>query len=164
MSLTLDYQHLLDYTQWERDDWRRFFQEHGEPPLQLSAGPHGDGRFVSVGDLIAHIFWAEQRYVERLTGRPLTEVSAIPRDPATLFDFGVQSRKQLAEFLSSLPAAKWDQPVPMKILTHEISPTPRKIVTHVLMHEIRHWAQIGTLLRLNGYKVQFHDFLFSPVL
>jgi len=32
------------------------------------------------------------------------------------------------------------------------------------MHEIRHWAQIGTLLRLTGLKGEFHDFLFSPVL
>jgi hypothetical protein len=32
------------------------------------------------------------------------------------------------------------------------------------MHEIRHWAQFGTLLRLNGLKGEFHDFLFSPVL
>jgi len=30
----------------------------------------------------------------------------------------------------------------------------------VLMHEIRHWAQIATLLRTD----EFHDFLFSPVL
>jgi uncharacterized damage-inducible protein DinB len=42
--------------------------------------------------------------------------------------------------------------------------TPRKLVVHVLMHEIRHWAQIGTLFRLNGLTGEFHDFLFSPVL
>jgi uncharacterized damage-inducible protein DinB len=42
--------------------------------------------------------------------------------------------------------------------------TPRKIVVHVLMHEIRHWAQIGTLFRLNGLSGEFHDFSFSPVL
>jgi len=32
------------------------------------------------------------------------------------------------------------------------------------MHEIRHWAQIATLLRLQGLTDEFHDFLFSPVL
>lgn len=32
------------------------------------------------------------------------------------------------------------------------------------MHEIRHWAQIGTLFRLNGLTGEVHDFLFSPVL
>ena len=41
--------------------------------------------------------------------------------------------------------------------------SPRKIVTHVLLHEVRHWAQIATLFRLNGLKVDFHDSLFSPM-
>src|SRR2546430_11115824 len=40
----------------------------------------------------------------------------------------------------------------------------RKVVTHVVMHEIRHWAQIGTLLRVNGFVGDFHDFLGSPVI
>jgi uncharacterized damage-inducible protein DinB len=51
-----------------------------------------------------------------------------------------------------------------KILSYSLSASPKKIVVHVLMHEIRHWAQIATLLRLNGFKGDFHDFLFSPVL
>jgi len=32
------------------------------------------------------------------------------------------------------------------------------------MHEIRRWAQITTLLRLNGLVGEFHDFLASPVM
>ena len=32
------------------------------------------------------------------------------------------------------------------------------------MHEIRHWAQIATLFRVNGLANGFQDFLFSPVL
>jgi hypothetical protein len=35
---------------------------------------------------------------------------------------------------------------------------------HTLIHEIRHWAQIATLSRLNGFDVEFRDFLFSPVM
>jgi len=42
--------------------------------------------------------------------------------------------------------------------------TPRKLIVHVQIDEIRHWAQIGTLFRINGLKGDFHDFLFSPVL
>jgi hypothetical protein len=34
----------------------------------------------------------------------------------------------------------------------------------LLKHEIRHWAQIATLFRLSGLKVEMRDFLFSPVL
>jgi uncharacterized damage-inducible protein DinB len=38
------------------------------------------------------------------------------------------------------------------------------IIVHVLVHEIRHWAQIATLLRLNGVTGEFHDFLFSSAM
>jgi uncharacterized damage-inducible protein DinB len=42
--------------------------------------------------------------------------------------------------------------------------TPKKSIAHVLLHEIRPWAQIGTLLRLNGLVGELHDFIVSPVL
>ena len=35
---------------------------------------------------------------------------------------------------------------------------------HILLHEIRHWAQIATLLRVSGLTGEFHDFLFSPIM
>jgi uncharacterized damage-inducible protein DinB len=44
-----------------------------------------------------------------------------------------------------------------------VTATPKKIVMHVLLNEIRHWAQIATLCRVNGLVVGFHDFLGSPV-
>lgn len=42
--------------------------------------------------------------------------------------------------------------------------TPRKILLHVLVHERKHWAQVATLLRLQGLTGEFRDLLFSPVL
>lgn len=49
-------------------------------------------------------------------------------------------------------------------MSNLLTATPKKIVTHILLHEIRHWAQIPTVLRLRGLKDDFHDFLFSPVM
>ena len=66
--------------------------------------------------------------------------------------------------LGAWPSQEWNTPQELKILNYSITATPRKIVTHVLMHEIRHWAQIGTLLRLGGLTGEFHDFLFSPAM
>jgi uncharacterized damage-inducible protein DinB len=163
MSVSLDLNDLLDYTEWERRKWQDRLQQHGEQVLELSAGPHGDGRFQSAGDMIRHIFSAEKRYVERLLGRPLTDTASIPKDSVeVLFAFGRQSRKDLKELLARDLA--WDAPQDFKVLDYRISVTPKKIVTHTLLHEIRHWAQIGTLLRLNGLVGEFHDFLFSPAM
>jgi uncharacterized damage-inducible protein DinB len=161
----LEFRHLLEYTAWERQKWQAFLQKHGEQVLGIGSGPHGDGRFHSMGDLIRHIFMAEKRYVERLSGSPLTDMSSVSNTSIeALFDFGSLSRKGLEGFLETLPDAEWDVPHEMQILQHSIRATPRKIVTHILMHEIRHWGQIGCMLRLQGMTDDFHDFLFSPVM
>jgi uncharacterized damage-inducible protein DinB len=165
MSTGLSLSELIEYTDWERGKWQEWFAEYGDGSLAVSAGPHGDGRFQSVGDLVRHIFSAEKRYIDRLSNRPITDTTSTPNDSATaLFDFGRQSRADLKEFIGTVPAGEWETPQEFVILNNSLTATPRKIVVHVLMHEIRHWAQIGTLLRLNGYKVEFQDFLFSPVL
>jgi uncharacterized damage-inducible protein DinB len=156
---------LLDYTDWERQEWHAWFAQQGVAALTITAGPHGDGRFGVVGDLVRHIFSAEKRYVERLSGRPLTDATSIPADNVeALFSFGQESRTGLREFIATFPAKNWDVPQEFAILNNLVRVTPRKIVIHVVLHEIRHWAQIATLLRLSGLKTAFHDFLGSPVL
>lgn len=156
---------LLDYTEWERQEWYGYFRQHGAQVLELSAGPHGDGRFEKVGELMRHIFGAEKRYVDRLSGRPITDVSSVPtNDIEALFQLSRQSRMELRELVNSLSGPEWDAPTDLKIMNYSAQVTPKKVVIHVLMHEIRHWAQIATLLRLNGMAARFHDFLFSPVM
>lgn len=103
--------------------------------------------------------------MDRLSNRPLTDPASIPNDHTeALFQYGRQSRKDLKEFIEAFPAEDWDVPQDFNILNNFLRATPRKIIVHVLMHEIRHWAQIATLLRVSGLVEGFHDFLFSPVL
>jgi uncharacterized damage-inducible protein DinB len=162
--LDLKLNDLLEYTDWERQQWQAWFLRHGDHVLKTSIGDHGDGRFATVGEVVRHIFSAEKRYVDRLSGRPLTDTSTVATDStATLFQFGEQSRRQLRDFLGQFPVGEWDLPQEFKIANFALTATPRKIVVHVVLHEIRHWAQIATLFRLASLKVEFHDFLFSPV-
>jgi uncharacterized damage-inducible protein DinB len=162
-NLSLD--DLMEYTDWERQKWHDWLRQQGEQVLKISAGPHGDGRFSTAGDVMRHIFATEKRYIEWLSGQPLTEPASIPNDSIEgLFQFGQQSRKALKEFVEKFPPAEWDTPKELKFQNTTARVTPRKIVTHVVMHEIRHWAQIATMFRLEGLAVEFHDFLFSPVM
>jgi uncharacterized damage-inducible protein DinB len=163
--MQVSFRDLVDYTAWQRRKWQQRLRQHGEDVLQISVGPHRDGRFDSVGDWVKHIFSAEIRYVERLSGRPLTDPASIPNDNIeALFEFGQRSRKELEQLLETFPASEWDVPKEFKILTYRVRATPRKVITHTLLHEIRHWAQIATLLRLSGVVDEFHDFLASPVM
>lgn len=164
MSITIQLDTLLDYTDWERELWRAWFLKEGAPALAVPVGPHGDGRMKTVGELVRHIFTAEKRYVERLTGAPLTEQGSIRADdPAALFAFAALARREFRRLVAELPPARWDQPQEMAILDRKVTLTPRKVVIHCLLHEIRHWGQVATLLRLTGRSAAMQDFLFSPV-
>jgi len=95
----------------------------------------------------------------------LTDTASIPSDNLeALFKLGQKSRQGLKDFIESLPAPSWDILKDFEFVGWSLKATPKKIILHVLTHEIRHWAQIATVLRLNGFKGDFHDFIFSPVL
>ena len=157
---------LLDYTEWERQKWLEWLRQRGNATLEMSAGAHGDGRFQKIGEVVRHIFSAEKRYVERLNSIPLTDTSNVAADDVDrLFQFGRQSRRELRNFIETLPAAEWTVTMEFKLLNSTVSATPRKIVVHVLLHEIRHWAQIGTLVRIGGYPPDWpQDILFSEAI
>ena len=156
---------LMEYTEWERQKWHAWLRQRGGDALKTSAGPHGDGRMNTVGDVVKHVFSAERRFVDRLSGRPLTDVACLPNDDVeALFQFGERSRKDLREYVDKFPVEEWDVPQDHKMLNQILTATPKKVIAHIVMHEIRHWAQIATMLRMNGLTDDFHDFLFSPVL
>jgi uncharacterized damage-inducible protein DinB len=165
MPVQLSLDDLIDYTDWERQKWHERLRQQGNEVLKTGVGPHGDGRFGTVGDLVRHIFSAEKRYVERLLVRPLTDTSYVPADNLeALFQFGDESRRELKDFVEAFPAEKWDVPFEFKLINSVLRVTPKKIIVHVLVHEMRHWAQIATLLRQNGMTGEFHDFLFSTAM
>ena len=163
--MLIDVNLLLEYTDWERQKWYESLRQHGDRILLTTTGANSDARFETVGDLVRHIFSAERRYVERLSDKPLTDTASLSTENIeALFNFGRESRKALREFIETLSAKEWDAPREYVMMNHPIRATPKKFIIHVLLHEIRHWAQIATLLRQNGLKADFHDFLFSPVL
>ena len=69
--------------------------------LGVFVGPHNDGRFETVGALIGHIFLAERRYVDRLSGRAPASTAEMPIDEvATLLRLS-GARFGFRDFLAS---------------------------------------------------------------
>jgi hypothetical protein len=101
MAFAFSLEDLLAYSDWDRAQWHGWFRDQGPDALAVGLGANGDGRFANVGELVRHIFSAEQRYVELFGKRTLTV-------------------------------------------------TPRKMMLQAVTHELRHWAQIATFLRLAG--------------
>jgi uncharacterized damage-inducible protein DinB len=164
MPFKFEFDHLLKYTEWDRAQWEAWFREQGTLALAAGLGPNGDGRVNTVGELVRHIFAAELRYVQRVRGLPLMDASTVAADDVeALFAFGRQSRSALRALLTELPEERWDVPQEIQIGSHKRATTPKTMIVQAVTHEIRHWAQMATLLRTSGMKTGAHDFLVSGV-
>src|SRR5262245_6820217 len=109
MAIAFTLEDLLTYSDWERDEWRRWLGENGPAALAVDLGPNNNGRIRTVGELVRHIFSAEKRYVERCLRVTLTDASMVPaNDVEALFAFGMESRRALRELLASFPNSEWD--------------------------------------------------------
>ena len=159
----LSFDDLVDYTEWQRGKWRAWFRDNPEA-LALSTGDHADGRFTTVGEVVKHIFGAELRYVQRLEGEPLSDLASVSADQVDeLFSKGDETRQRLKQLLATVSGEWWEVPRQFTILSYQVTATPRKVIAHTLMHEVRHWAQLATVCRMNGHAVGAHDLLASPL-
>ena len=163
-SLASQISYLLDYTEWDRAQWEAWFRSESGGILGIDLGANADGRIANVGELVRHIFSAEQRYVDRIQELPITDTSVVPADDVDrLFDFGRQTRQRLRSLVDSFPAERWELPREVQIASHTRVVTPKTMLVQSVTHEIRHWAQLATLLRLAGRRTGAHDFLLSGV-
>ena len=153
---------LLEFTSTEQHLWREWFVTH-EQAWNL---PFATGRMATVGGVVQHIFAVEQRYAQRLLDLPVTgwdDFSQVTIDD--VFELGDQARAQLVEFLSSAPDSELDRVLTFQTLTAgTVTATKHKIASNIFLHGIRHWGQIATTLRQNGFAEQWaHDMLLSSV-
>ena len=163
-SLASEIGYLLDYTEWDRAQWEAWFRSEGRDTLLLDLGANADGRIANVGELVRHIFSAEQRYVDRIQELPITDTSTVPaNDVDPLFDFGRRSRQALRQLVDSFPVERWEQAQEFQLGPNKRLITPKTMLVQSVTHEIRHWAQLATLLRLTGRRTGIHDFLVSGV-
>lgn len=160
----LTFRELLDYTAAETAHWHRWLAGGRTGLLDL---PAGDERTATVRGLLQHIFAVERRYADRLLGEPVTPYEAIDtRDVTTLFAAGADARQRLERYLTGATAADLARRVEFETLSAGMqSASARKIVAHVLIHGIRHWAQLATILRQHGEAADWmHDLLMSDAL
>ena len=164
MAIAFTLEDLLAYSDWEREEWHRWFREDGPGALSVDLGPNNTGRIRTVGVLVRHIFSAEKRYVERCVRLPLTDTSSIAADDVeALFAFGIESRRALRELLASFPDSEWDAPREMSFGTHSRMVTCRKMILQAVTHELRHWAHVSAFVRQAGYNPGFHDLIATPL-
>ena len=158
--LSITYQELLRYTNDERDKWRGWFLTN---PAAMEAALHPGGRFSTVGKLLDHIFLVERRHLQRLTGDRLSESTGLTGNNAPpLFDYGASVRRELEQFVADEDEDVADELRTFTVRDQPFPMTPRKLLFHILLHEIRHWAQIALAVRLAGFEPPGdHDLFYS---
>ncbi|MBZ5592718.1 MAG: DinB family protein [Acidobacteriia bacterium] len=165
MSLSLSIDELIGYTNGERAKWEAWFQEH--PPSALDAPVQREGDFSDVWRLMHHIFRVEKRHTQRLKQEsPLMEQIGVARhDVTALFAFGRTVREELTGFIHSASQADLNRTLEVSYRNQVTKFTARKLVFHIFVHEIRHWAQIATAVRNAGFPPPgLHDLLFSDAM
>ena len=141
-------------------NWCALIEAHPEV-LALPCDVMGVG---TVGGLLQHIVAVEVRYAEQLSGLPMTEYAAIPFDSARAIyathERAVKLfRKQLAGEVD------WGEKVEFKTRSMGLLRASRKTALfHALLHGMRHYAQLATLVRQHGIKPGWQmDYLMMGV-
>jgi len=161
--MKLEFDELVRYSQEERDKWRAWFTTH---PDALEAEVQPGGRYPTVGVLIDHIFLVERRHLQRLRSAALDTATGLSGHHAPpLFDYGASVRRELDQFVSELDEEVADEPRTFTVQSGDFVLTPRKLLFHCLLHEIRHWAQIALAVRRAGLEPPGnHDLFYSKAL
>ena len=155
---------FLRHNEEETGKWREFLRAHPEAleiKIDLAGKP-------DVRGVVLHIFVVELLYGERLAG--------VKREKIAWEDFPAQSFEQLfsyheravehfRDFLAKVRPGDWDEVLSFGTKEWQLKGSRRKMFVHTMLHSVRHWAQLATVLRQNGLKQDWqHDFILSGVI
>lgn len=164
MTTALTFRELLDYTRAETEHWHRWLA--AQPPEVLDL-PVGTGRTATVRGLVHHIIVVERRYTDRLRGEPVSNYADVPSEPLdAMFAAFADTRARLNQWLQSAADADLAKVLEFQTLSAGTqSASARKVAVHLLLHGVRHWAQLATTLRQHGHATDWpHDILMSDAL
>lgn len=158
----LSFKALLEWTSTEHHRWHEWFAEHPEAWALAFATE----RMATVGGVVLHIFAVELRYTQRLLGERVTGWEEFTQSTVDeVFELGENTRAQLVQFLDAATDEDLDKVLTFQTLTAgTVTANKHKIASNIFLHDIRHWAQVATVLRQNGYVDQWpHDLLLSAI-
>lgn len=151
---------LIAWVEKTSTNWRTLIQAHPE----ILTLPCDIMDVTTAGGLLQHIVAVELRYAEQLSGLPPTDYSSIPLDSAeAIYATHARARKMLRELLAS--DLDWNGKFNFVTRSRGPARSSRKsVLFHALMHSIRHYAQLATLVRQSGIKPGWPmDYLFMDM-
>jgi uncharacterized damage-inducible protein DinB len=157
-ALTLE--ELLGWNSEERAKWFAWFKKN---PAALDVALQPGGRFPTVASLIDHIFLVEVRHTQRLQGKELPTATGVATgDLDALFTYAARGREAVHRYLPTLNPGDLNKPRDVVVASGTYPLSPRKLLFHMALHEVRHWAQIAVVVRIAGFTPPGdHDLFYS---
>ena len=148
---------------WSDETFTRWEKLLTENPDALDL-PCDINKTKDVRNLLVHIVAVELRYAEGLGREPVTPYEEITAE--TVESIFAVHRLTSSKLKVLLPGEGWDEVLEFATISGgTMRASRRKIFVHALMHGIRHFAQLATLVRQHGIKPGFHmDFLGSSAM
>ena len=163
MNVAVRLDDLLDYSDHERRKWRDWL---AADPSRLAIPLQPGGRFPTVEALLDHLFLVERRHLARLEGGVPPESTGIPPgDLEAMFDYAELVRQDFRRYLADLDQAEAEQQITVHIpaLGGTFTLPRLKLATHIVLHEVRHLAQLALAARVAGHPPPGeHDLFFYP--
>lgn len=152
MSIGVSLTTLLAYSDHERSKWRDWIAaDPTRHRLPFQAG----GRFPDTAAVLDHVFLVERRHLSRLEGAVPPPSTGIPAgDWAALFEYAALVRSDFRAYVDALDESAAGQTVVVTGLqsSGDVAMTRLRLATHILLHEIRHLAQLAFAARLAGHE------------
>jgi uncharacterized damage-inducible protein DinB len=150
----------LKWNQATSDAWRMLLTEHPE----ILSLPCDIMQTSSVAQLLQHIVAVELRYAERILGLPETDYADVGYESAeAIYATHDRAMELYRRALDSV--ADWGEQIRFQTRSAGVLLTSRRTTLfHAVFHSVRHYAQLGTLVRQHGYKTGWYgDYLFMDV-
>lgn len=145
--VALTHRDLISWNEYTTNIYRSYFEEHPEL-LQLPCDIKGS---QTVSGVLQHIVAVELRYSERLNGEHETPYEQIPQSCVqALFEVHNEAMRTL-QSLESNNVDFWREPIDFDTRNGRFRAARGELFTHCLLHSIRHYAQLATLLRQKGF-------------
>jgi len=139
---------LLSWNEETSERWRTFLTANPSI-LALECDIAGT---KTAAELLQHIVVVELRYAERIARLPEHDYSAASFTSIEEL-YGIHDRAVALYKENLARGIDWNERI--EFMTRSYGPIKssfKTLLVHGLMHSIRHYAQLGTLVRQHGYK------------
>jgi len=159
MSLTIAVEKLIA---WNDDTARKFrdFVCLNPVVFSLPSDIRSDG---TVAGTLQHVVYFELRFANLIAGFAKKPLEEIPKDSIdAIYETHAHATTIIRQLLSDA-TFDWSQEMVFEVPNlGPVNATRESFLIHLLMHSVRHYAQLATVVRQAGYPLTWRmDYLFS---